>query len=407
MSITSEGTQPGDSHADAAAIEPSLPTEPARTALLFHGNAAEYFRIWIVNLVLSLITLGIYSAWATVRNRRYFYGSTEFAGHRFDFHGDPVAILKGRILAVIVFMAYAFGTEFHWGITLGAFLVIAVAFPWVLVRALRFRLANSSHRGLRFGFDGTSAQAYQLLGPILLLGGGVFIWYLFVYARLDQDDYDSIVRNFLPMMASLALTVTVGLALAPVLWFRLRSFAMNHTRFGRHRFSAHLRLGVFWKALALALGLGIGATFIAGAIGFGLMSVLFFNDDPGSGTGMTGVVIATVAIYALLIPAYLVPFAAWHCITTNHVLSMTRIEGLRVHMALDPWVYWWILFSNAVIAVVTLGLAIPWAKVRMVRYKLSCLQVSGSVEDFEAGARSDPSALGDELGEVFDFDFGF
>src|SRR5690606_23104155 len=43
----------------------------------FHGNTSEYFSIWIVNLMLTIVTLGIYSAWATVRNNRYFYGNTE------------------------------------------------------------------------------------------------------------------------------------------------------------------------------------------------------------------------------------------------------------------------------------------------------------------------------------------
>ncbi|MED5348372.1 MAG: DUF898 family protein, partial [Pseudomonadota bacterium] len=40
----------------------------------FHGEGGEFFRIWIVNLVLSIVTLGIYSAWAKVRTKRYFYG---------------------------------------------------------------------------------------------------------------------------------------------------------------------------------------------------------------------------------------------------------------------------------------------------------------------------------------------
>ena len=54
---------------------------------MFVGSATEYFHIWVVNTLLSLLTLGIWSAWATVRNRRYLYGNTEFAGNRFDLNG--------------------------------------------------------------------------------------------------------------------------------------------------------------------------------------------------------------------------------------------------------------------------------------------------------------------------------
>lgn len=35
----------------------------------FTGSAGEYFRIWIVNIALSIVTLGIYSAWAKVRTK--------------------------------------------------------------------------------------------------------------------------------------------------------------------------------------------------------------------------------------------------------------------------------------------------------------------------------------------------
>jgi len=51
----------------------------------FTASAGEYFRIWIVNLALTIVTLGIYSAWAKVRKRRYFYGHTRIAGEAFEY----------------------------------------------------------------------------------------------------------------------------------------------------------------------------------------------------------------------------------------------------------------------------------------------------------------------------------
>jgi uncharacterized membrane protein YjgN (DUF898 family) len=72
----------------------------------FHATGGEYFRIWIVNLLLSIITLGIYSAWAKVRRLRYFYGSTMLDGASFEYHGRPIAILKGRIIVVGSYLVY-------------------------------------------------------------------------------------------------------------------------------------------------------------------------------------------------------------------------------------------------------------------------------------------------------------
>ena len=49
---------------------------PAPARARFGGNGAEYFRIWIVNVALTLATLGIYSAWAKVRREQYFHRHT-------------------------------------------------------------------------------------------------------------------------------------------------------------------------------------------------------------------------------------------------------------------------------------------------------------------------------------------
>ena len=83
----------------AAAI-PEPRTQRVLLPFEFRGNGGEYFRIWIVNLLLTIVTLGIYSAWAKVRRLRYFYGNTLLDGHSFEYHGRPLAILKGRLIVV-------------------------------------------------------------------------------------------------------------------------------------------------------------------------------------------------------------------------------------------------------------------------------------------------------------------
>ena len=71
--------------------------------ITFTGEGREYFRVWIVNLALSVATLGVYSAWAKVRRLQFFYRHTRLDGASFDFHGQPLAILKGRIVALGLF----------------------------------------------------------------------------------------------------------------------------------------------------------------------------------------------------------------------------------------------------------------------------------------------------------------
>ena len=70
--------------------------EPRTTQVHFTGNGREYFGIWIVNLLLSVLTLGIYSAWAKVRTLQYFYGHSRVDGQGFRYLATPLQILKGR-----------------------------------------------------------------------------------------------------------------------------------------------------------------------------------------------------------------------------------------------------------------------------------------------------------------------
>ena len=56
--------------------------------------------------LLTILTLGIYSAWATVRNNKYLYSNLYLEDNNFRYLADPIAILKGRIIAVIAVVAY-------------------------------------------------------------------------------------------------------------------------------------------------------------------------------------------------------------------------------------------------------------------------------------------------------------
>ena len=102
----------------------------------FTGTGGEYFRIWIVNLLLTVLTLGIYSAWAKVRRMRYFYGSTRLAGSAFEYHGKPLQILKGRLIAVGVVVVLSVLTTI-WPLTNVLFvLLILFGTPWIKLEVI-------------------------------------------------------------------------------------------------------------------------------------------------------------------------------------------------------------------------------------------------------------------------------
>lgn len=177
------------------------------TQVEFKGKASEYFGIWIVNLLLSLLTLGIYSAWAKVRRKKYFYHNTLIDNVGFDYHAKPMAILKGRIIAFILFMAYAFGGQFNFYIPIIAVAIFFLALPWIVIRSTKFNARNTSHRGLRFDFVGKLGEAIRIF--IVLPIATMFTLYL-AWPYTDHQRNKFLVSNHKFGLSTFDLKVKVG-----------------------------------------------------------------------------------------------------------------------------------------------------------------------------------------------------
>ena len=90
--------------------------------------------------MLSVLSLGIYSAWAKVRNKRYFYGHTSLLGNSFDYHALPMQILKGRILVVCILVSYQLLIGFTPLLAPLLSLLFLFAIPWLIMRATKFNV---------------------------------------------------------------------------------------------------------------------------------------------------------------------------------------------------------------------------------------------------------------------------
>ena len=199
--------------------------QPKVTPVIFQGKASEYFGVWIVNLLLSLITLGIYSAWAKVRRKKYFYNNTLIENVGFDYHAKPISILKGRIIALAFFALYGASQNIHPALTGLLIAIFLIALPWLVVRASIFNSRNTSHRGLRFDFVGKVREAVR-----------VFI--------------------VMPLLA----IVTVGLA-TPLASHQKNKFLVNNHKFGLSQFDMQASIKSFYmvylKLLIIPVLIGI------------------------------------------------------------------------------------------------------------------------------------------------------
>lgn len=349
----------------------SAPVEMDRMA--FTGTGAEYFRIWIVNLALTIATLGIYSAWAKVRRLQFFYRHTRLAGAGFDYHGDPIAILKGRMVALVLFGLYSAMGYAGTVLTLVILVVLAVLLPWLLGRSLRFRLHNSSYRGLRFRFHGTTKQAYWI---------------------------------FLAMPLFMVLSL---FTLGPLWHHRLKRYQFSNAAFGRTRFGTSAEVGEFYVAHILAAML-MGALLTGVIFAVAIAAVASgAGREPGAAPG------ADMPSWFLpvIFLGYIFAFVGGQAITTariqNAVWNRARLGSLGFICDLSIWRLFWIQLSNLAATVVTLGFFRPFAQVRLAKYMAGCLMLVRAVpfSAFAAAGADDVTAMGEETAELFDFDIGF
>lgn len=372
--------------------------------IVFTGSGGEYFRIWIVNLLLSIVSLGIYSAWAKVRRQRYFHRNTRLAGSAFDYHARPEAILVGRIVAAAGLAAFIVAVELEPRVALGLLAAWVLGLPWIVHRALRFRHANTSWRGIRFGFLGTVGQAYRALAlPVLawslaVAGAVALAWWQGSDAVLDL----------------VLLAAGIGTyALLPLLHYRLRRYHHDNACLGmlpaRFSASAGMFYGVYLRSLVLAVALVVGfVALLAGAIVAvaGISNAIeAVATAPGGAPAVAGLgIVAGVAAWF----AWTIARPYFLARMQNLVWNRTRIGPHRFVSRLRVRRLWAIRMSNFVLVLATLGLFLPFASIRLARYRLQSVEVAvlGDLDRIEGGERERISAFGEEAADLFDLDIG-
>lgn len=316
----------------------------------FHGTGSEYFKIWIVNTILSIITLGIYSAWAKVRRKQYFYGNTRLESASFEYLADPVKILKGRVIVAVLFIFYSVVSEIFPMVGAVLSLLFLGILPWLVIRALCFNARNSAYRNIRFGFNGTLKEAVKayLLWPILV-------------------------------------PFTLGL-IFPYVYFRQKKFIVENSSYGTTRFTFKAGPGDYYRVFIKGL--------IPIVLGFALVigtSIVF-----PFVSGLVGLVF------------YLYLFAYFSVRYTNLLYNSAKLSAHGFKANLKPMEYLVLVATNTLGIVLTLGIFYPWAHVRALRYKLDHLQLvsKGDLNNFIAQEQTQVSALGDGANDFLDLDIG-
>ncbi|MEI8325787.1 MAG: YjgN family protein [Betaproteobacteria bacterium] len=365
--------------------------DAAEQRLRFTGSGAEYFRIWAVNLTLTVLTLGLYSAWAKVRRLQYFYQHTELDGAVFDYTARPASILFGRLLALVLLVLYY--VAFDFSATAGAAVtgLLAVVLPYLLWQSNRFKARNTRYRGLTFGFEGSLGQAYRAYLPPIVVVLSPAVVAAFLLGAKSQ---------WVVLLLS-----GLGLLLLPFFHALFRRYIQCNLRFGGTRFEFVATAGHFAWVWVGGLALMVGAAVWMGIA----MAILTSGVMQAAGQAEYA---AFAGIAVGLLNFWLCYLAMGSYLTAQFqrlLWEKTRIGDLGIRCAISTPRLLGIQCLNTLCVILTLGLYRPFAAIRVARYRLECMTVVATARlgSFTAGAdQSRRGATGESAAELFDMDVG-
>ena len=136
------------------------------SAFGFDGNWKDFAKIALPNLLLTIVTLGIYRFWATARERRYLWAHSRFVDERLEWSGTGLELFIGFVLVALTILLPLFGlniliqsltmrgdTALAGGLTLVLFFGLYYLTGLARFRGLRYRLSRTHWRGIRGGSD--------------------------------------------------------------------------------------------------------------------------------------------------------------------------------------------------------------------------------------------------------------
>jgi uncharacterized membrane protein YjgN (DUF898 family) len=164
----------------------------------FLGESRDYWRLLARDALQLVATLGLYRFWVATDVRRYLWSRTEIAGEQLDYDGDPLELLKGFLVFLVV-LAPVTAVLSLFSLRSGnlyvaalleyplTFLLVPLA-VLALYQARRYRVNHTVFRGLRFHQTG-SAWIYALRTALWFLLNVLTLGATYPWARASLDRY--------------------------------------------------------------------------------------------------------------------------------------------------------------------------------------------------------------------------
>lgn len=372
-------------------VAPVLSSAEAPVHRLEHdGRSGELFVIFLVNLALSILTLGIYRFWGRTRIRRYVWSQTSLLGEPLEYSGRGMELFLGFLFALVLIYgplaALYFGVDIDLPepgeddpaagleglgilmlIVLAATPVLMLFYYVALFAAYRYRIARTSWLGIRGGMEG-SAWSYGFVG----LGLG--------------------------FLNVISLGWTKPWADSVVFKYRL-----SRTWFGNGAFESRLDAGGLYGRYALAWFGAVFGLVVAGLVLLALArSGLFDARDNRT-------VVAPWLLEAVIVLVQLLPLIAYQLIVCAYKAALVRniartltYGPVRFRAEVTFGDVFRLRIPNFLLLAFTLGLAYPYVVMRTTRFIARHVEFRGDIRTVAIGQTEVGATLyGEGLMEFF------
>ena len=327
----------------------------------FHGTGGGLFKIMLINWIFTFFTLGIYYFWGKTKVRNYLWEQSSFAGDRFHYHGTGGELFKGALVfgalltlinVGIMTVGSVWGPQAEMIAQMASSYIILFLLPVIIVGAFKYRLSRTAWRGIRFSFRGKRKSALWLY-----IKG-----YLFTF-------------------------LTLGLYW-PFFTIRKQKFWRSNAYFGSQSFSYNGEGKDILKAFLLMV----------------LLSVVTMTSPlalPLLIPGLSKEMVLTV--FAVMWVPLIIGYLCYSVYLDRYHWSKTQFAGGS--FIYDATGKQWVMlnFTNLLLTIFTLGLALPLVIIRYRKFLADHLSVTGNMQLSKVVQQAQKSnALGEGVADGFD-----
>lgn len=372
---------------------------------LFQGSGKGYFVVWLVNVLLTIITLGLYLPWAMVRARRYFYQNTELNGARFSYHATGRSIFVGWLCLLVLYVVFIINAVHHNVVLQLCMMALFLIFlPWLITQGLRYQMLMTELNGVRFNFYASPLRAWWVMMgcPLLIAIASALVFTFFLQSAVTSASYTTIFTliGIGTLVLLLGIAIMQGVYVAQ--WFGM---LVNNLQYGKLKFSAEFTMKKCITIIVLSMLLLV--PFIAVAMYIIIPALFMISQYAFLAAGdPERMAILMAPLYGKLMFSYLIYIVgAVVCYIfafvklRNYIYGQVKLEeGIRLSSTVSMGRVFWISVTNMLVCMITLFLAWPWAKVRFTRYLLENTHVHGdldtlTLENHSVQAAKDPANL--------------